>query len=647
MEREENSIARRRTARAALLISALLGLVACALGVDRVPVQDWWARRGPVVPHDSFPGDCSLCHTGNDWNTIKDDFAFDHEAMTGVALTGAHAQAECLRCHNDRGPVQVFASQGCAGCHENVHRGQLGDNCSDCHTDSDWRPKEQIAQHARTGFPLVGAHAATACWMCHSAAQEGIFTGASTDCASCHMNAATSATSVDHVAQGWLQNCQERARPDHSAGPASSTRPSRWSARTRARTAPSATSAGSSPARHGTAPPATPPSSPRRRTRTTRRPGSRRTARPATRRRPGRTRRSSTPPGTCPGRTPSRTAAAATPAACSPGRRPTAPVCHATDYAAATNPNHQAGGFPTSCETCHSTSAWQGANFDHSSWRLTGAHAGATCAECHTGGMYQGTPTDCAACHIAAYNSTSDPNHQTSGFPTNCEQCHTTIMWDGALFSHTSWPLTGAHLGTSCAQCHTGGVYQGTPTDCASCHIAEYNGTSDPNHTAAGFPTTCQTCHTTTMWDGATFNHSSWPLTGSHAAADCAQCHTGGVFQGTPTDCASCHLSDYNTTSDPNHQAAGFPTSCQTCHNTNTWNGATFNHSFPITTGKHKNYDCSDCHLVSSDYAQFSCTHCHAHNQSEMQQKHDEENVQNYVWSSPACYACHPDGKDD
>ena len=32
-----------------------------------------------------------------------------------VALRGAHAQAGCLLCHNDRGPVQQFAARGCGG----------------------------------------------------------------------------------------------------------------------------------------------------------------------------------------------------------------------------------------------------------------------------------------------------------------------------------------------------------------------------------------------------------------------------------------------------------------------------------------------------------------------------------------------------
>ncbi len=130
----------------------------------------------------------------------------------------------------------------------------------------------------------------------------------------------------------------------------------------------------------------------------------------------------------------------------------------------------------------------------------------------------------------------------------------------------------------------------------------------------------CQTCHTTTAWPGATFNHSqtSFPLTGSHVQQECLSCHGGGVYNGLSTQCASCHQSDYNGTTDPNHTAAGFPLQCQTCHNTTTWQGATFDHdsqNFPIYSGRHRDkWDvCTDCHTNATNYSVFSCLGCHPH----------------------------------
>jgi len=131
------------------------------------------------------------------------------------------------------------------------------------------------------------------------------------------------------------------------------------------------------------------------------------------------------------------------------------------------------------------------------------------------------------------------------------------------------------------------------------------------------------------------------PLTGAHAARSCNDCHVGGNFQGLSSDCAACHLGEYQATTNPNHAAMGFPTSCEQCHNTTRWQGATFNHRFPIS-GPHQ-LSCADCHLQPGNLQSFSCTHCHDHDQPTMNDKHRE--VQNYSWSSPACLQCHPQGR--
>ena len=89
--------------KAGLIIAGVASLVACG---SLLPRQGWDSSKlGPVIPHDSFPSACSLCHVGGSWTEIRDDFEFDHLAETGVPLNGAHAEATCLRCHNDRGPV--------------------------------------------------------------------------------------------------------------------------------------------------------------------------------------------------------------------------------------------------------------------------------------------------------------------------------------------------------------------------------------------------------------------------------------------------------------------------------------------------------------------------------------------------------------
>src|SRR5262249_43491778 len=157
--------------------------------------------------------------------------------------------------------------------------------------------------------------------------------------------------------------------------------------------------------------------------------------------------------------------------------------------------------------------------------------------------------------------------------------CHSTATWANATFDHaafTKFPLTGVHATLTCASCHINGRYAGTPADCASCHIADYHKTTNPNHKQAGFPTDYSICHSNNGWSPASFDHSKtkFPLTGKHSTLACIACHTNGNFTNLPTTCVSCHLNDYNGTTDPNHKQAGFPTDCQVCHNTNTWQGA-------------------------------------------------------------------------
>ncbi|MGH9702531.1 MAG: hypothetical protein ACRD4K_04065, partial [Candidatus Acidiferrales bacterium] len=212
--------------------------------------------------------------------------------------------------------------------------------------------------------------------------------------------------------------------------------------------------------------------------------------------------------------------------------------CHAKDFKATTNPNHIQAGFPTDCSTCHNTTTWVGAVFDHTKFTkfpLTGGHISVACNQCHINGKFAGTPTDCYSCHTKDYNGTTNPNHVQAGFPTDCSMCHTTASWLNSTFNHnsfTQFPLTGAHVSVACNLCHINGKFAGTPTDCYSCHTKDYNGTTDPNHVQAGFSTNCTLCHNTTSWAGAVFDHSKtpFPLTGAHVSVACNLCHINGKF---------------------------------------------------------------------------------------------------------------------
>jgi hypothetical protein len=264
--------------------------------------------------------------------------------------------------------------------------------------------------------------------------------------------------------------------------------------------------------------------------------------------------------------------------------------------------------------------------------------------------VYKGKPTACISCHQSDYTAALLPPHSSLAFSTVCTTCHTTVGWQPASYNHatTLFPLTGAHLAASCNDCHADKVYKTKPTTCVSCHQAKYTATTNPPHAAAGFATTCQTCHTTTVWTGATFNHSTsrFPLTGAHLTVPCASCHSDGVYHGKTMVCSGCHLTKYNATTNPAHAAAGFPTTCEGCHNTTTWLGATFNHDasfFPIYSGAHRGRwsVCADCHTSPTAYAVFTCITCHV--KTTMDSKHRGKS--GYAYDSPHCYSCHPKGK--
>ena len=195
-----------------LLCLAVLAACHASRG-GRLAQHRWWSRLGPVIPHETFPANCNLCHVGDSWNELAENFSFDHGAETGHELEGAHAQAQCLRCHNDRGPVTLFTASGCAGCHEDVHQGALGQDCQDCHRQSVWNPFGQIEAHNRTRFPLLGAHSEIGCRRCHVGAVAGRFAPTDTACVTCHRADLVRADNPNHLNLGLTKRCDRCHRP--------------------------------------------------------------------------------------------------------------------------------------------------------------------------------------------------------------------------------------------------------------------------------------------------------------------------------------------------------------------------------------------------------------------------------------------------
>ncbi len=478
-------------------------------------LKDYTGSTNPNHVKAGIPTLCSTCHNTTAWIPAS----FDHN-LTSFPLTGAHVTVLCATCHTDN--YAGTLPTNCYGCHAkdfnntatiggsvpNHVNGGFSQNCTLCHTTQTWL--NATFDHSLTAFPLTGAHVTVACATCHTDNYAGTLP---TNCYGCHAkdfnNTATIGGSVpNHVNGGFSQNCTLC----HTT--------QTWLNATfdHSLTAFPLTGA------HVTVACATCHTD----------------------------NYAGTLPTTCYG-------------------------CHTKDYnntaTIAGVPNHVTANFPQDCTLCHSTSTWLNATFNHNntSFPLTGAHVTVACATCHTDN-YAGTlPTNCYGCHTKDYNNTATisgvPNHVTAAYPTDCTICHNTTSWLGAVFNHnnTPFPLTGAHVTVPCASCHIGGVYAGTPTDCYSCHKADYAGTTNPNHTAAGFPTTCDTCHTTTSWLGATFNHTWWPITHG-GAKTCSDCHTNPSNYAVFT-CTTCHT-QAQTNSD--HQGvSGYvynSINCYSCH---------------------------------------------------------------------------------
>ena len=235
------------------------------------------------------------------------------------------------------------------------------------------------------------------------------------------------------------------------------------------------------------------------------------------------------------------------------------------------------------CGRCHTPASWLVNNITEihqvSRFPLLGAHRTADCIDCHKSESlvrFDVPGVECIDCHREDYMATTNPNHIQSGMSEDCSNCHevNAFQWSGGGFNHNFFPLVQGHATVKCTDCHLSGSFTGLSPDCYSCHQQDFLATTSPNHSTSNFPTVCGNCHTLSSgWKPAAFDHSSFPLTLGHSTPTCAQCHIGGNYTSTPTDCYSCHQQDFLATTNPNHTSSAFSTTCTQCHTTNQgWN---------------------------------------------------------------------------
>ena len=164
-------------------------------------------------PHDGKLGrDCGACHDAGAWRHVT----FDHD-KTSFPLRDKHAAVACVGCHF--GNRYKGTPQQCVSCHapDDVHRGERGPKCGDCHNVSGWKTAK--FDHAKeTGFALEGVHSRIECQDCHRSGNLkdklpkdciGCHQGQDPhagrlggDCGKCHGNEKWQPANFDHTRDG-------------------------------------------------------------------------------------------------------------------------------------------------------------------------------------------------------------------------------------------------------------------------------------------------------------------------------------------------------------------------------------------------------------------------------------------------------------
>ena len=132
-------------------------------------------------PHEArFGLRCQSCHVVEGWNILRNaGKEREFHEKTKFPLKGAHLDVECRSCHGPFPGVPAkfkgLAHETCNTCHPDAHEGQLSVNgkapdCTTCHSEQGFVPaKFSLPEHARTKYPLEGAHQVVPCASCHPA----------------------------------------------------------------------------------------------------------------------------------------------------------------------------------------------------------------------------------------------------------------------------------------------------------------------------------------------------------------------------------------------------------------------------------------------------------------------------------------------
>jgi hypothetical protein len=494
--------------------------------------------------------ECRSCHPDHGGRTFQlvvfDEGApekFDHR-RSGFVLEGKHGTVKCRDCHKpafqksaataliqkkDHAASWLGLETACQNCHEDVHRGQLGKQCQNCHGQEKFKPAGGF-DHAKSDFPLTGAHVKVECLKCHAAPQFVKLHDAKGqplpewkplahgDCVSCHKDPHAGrfpgACAKCHNTENFKVINKGGFNHDLTKYPLKG--------------------------KHAAV--------------------------------------------AC--------AKCHDPKLGAAGQKPKFALC--TDcHKDAHNGTATLAGKVVDCASCHSVEGFDQPTYTaamhaRSAYPLVGKHASADCSRCHVkkpaespAAKALGTArvsirpkyANCTTCH-------GDPHkgrfELTGARPKKkgCLTCHSMdgfhpSIYDGIMHADCVFPLHGAHMATPCQACHE--ELKGEPAKatlvanlaqmrplwfdnprrvCVDCHASPH-GVQFSQRKDKG---ACQVCHGDESFVPASkFDHdrdSAFKLEGAHAKTPCASCHvsqknaagkTVVIYRPTPKRCESCH----------------------------------------------------------------------------------------------------------
>jgi hypothetical protein len=546
---------------------------------------------------------CHLDHNGEDfhlvhWEPSKEKF--DHR-LTGYKLEGKHANVQCEKCHTPAHMLPAhkelikykdlsksFFGQAttCIPCHTDPHKGQLGNECTKCHNVESWKAAKDF-DHSKTRYALTGLHIKVPCEKCHKPDTPGgpaRYKDMKFD--TCN------ACHLDPHKGEFKKACDvchttaswKKMLPGYDFDHSKTKYPL--------------------VDKHADVPCA---------------------------------------------------------------------KCHINDdfkkqlaFAVCKDchtPDPHKGQFDArekkgECAECHNLKGWKPSLFgvkehDNSKYPLKGKHIKVDCAKCHIPAgkdtIYKVKFEFCGDCHKDAH----DNQFATAPYNNKCETCHTVMDWHRSTYTiakhrNSKFPLTGAHVAVSCADCHKIGAagrtdkilpFRFQDSTCTVCHKDPHKGEFNDRMArkrANGTPFGCEACHNVKSWaDINGFDHSKtkFPLLGAHRTVACGDCHKATTdyasrFKGTPKECDACHKDAH----DSQFVAKDSKTHCDDCHNSQRWVPSTFDHNtrthLPLTGG-HANVPCAKCHIKTKPMGDKlmviykntpnKCVDCHSNDPKIMQ----------------------------